>query len=200
MTSYGLLNRDWISLGYVFKSDSQVPPATVGGPIMLLRYKGALLSWLTISVSVGVFFWFLIGLLALWYGPEAPGAHLIPVRVAFAAIGVLACSILAIHHSRMKRRTLVLHNALELVAVPIFLWIGFQIIAANYQQPDHLRLTYRAIHIASPVFIHRISRQRALRMITSTWQSAGRPATRSTPPPAPPPAMSHSAPDRCPLG
>jgi len=96
-----------------------------------------------ISVSIGVFFWFLTGLIALSYHPIAPGIHLIPVRIALAAIGVLACFALVVRHSTEKRRALFLRNALELTAVPAILWIAFQIWSANYQQPDHLRLVYR---------------------------------------------------------
>jgi hypothetical protein len=55
---------------------------------------------------------------------------------------MLVCFALAICHSTEKRRTLILRNALELTAVPVILWIVFQVWAANYQQSDHLRLTY----------------------------------------------------------
>ena len=84
------------------------------------------------------------------YQPIAPVVHLIPIRIALAAIGALACFVLASRHSGKKRRTLVLRNALELAAVPLTLWIAFQVYAAVIQQPDHIRLTYRGNTYAIP--------------------------------------------------
>ena len=107
------------------------------------RFKGALLSWVAIPVSVGVFFVFLAGLISISYHPIAPGIHLVPVRIALAAVGVIVYTLLAIRHSGESRRTNVRRNAKELAVVPPALLIILLIWGALFPQSDRLRLTYR---------------------------------------------------------
>lgn len=114
------------------------------------RYRGAILSWMSLPVSVGVFLFLLPGLIAVSYHPQAPGIHLIPVRIALAAVAIVLCVALAWRHSAPARRARVRRNALELGAVPVLLWLAFQAYAAAFPQSPALRKVYRGDVYAIP--------------------------------------------------
>lgn len=107
------------------------------------RFRGAILSWVMVPLSLASFLMSLSGMLWVAYHPSAPTVHLIAARCLMFGVAVLVFIYFAAKHSSPAFRIRVFRNALQLAVVVVACWAVYHLLAAFTGRSDHLRRTYR---------------------------------------------------------